>query len=66
VNSLLDDEENISSENTTNTNLTCLPNSKEYPLFHHHILDINNDAIKKRAVHELLMTNGGDTIFSLR
>jgi hypothetical protein len=64
VNSLSDnDEESISSGDTTNTDLTHLPIFKDYPLFHHHRLDIHNDAIKNRAVHKLLKSNGGDTIF---
>jgi hypothetical protein len=66
VNSLSDnDKESISSGDTAKTDLTHLPIFKDYPLFHHHRLDIHNDAIKNRAVHELLKSNGGDTIFSI-
>jgi hypothetical protein len=39
-----------------------LPNLKEYPLFHSHGLNINDESIRNLAVHELLKNMGGNAI----
>ncbi len=38
------------------------PNLQEYPLFDSHGLNITDDTIRNRAVHELLKHMGGNTI----
>jgi hypothetical protein len=59
---VLEDEISTSSHATTNTTVDGLPNASEYPVFHSHGLKINDDAVRSKAVHELLKYNGGNTI----
>ncbi len=60
---VLEDEISTSSHDNTNTTVDDLPNASEYPVFHSHGLKICDDAVKSKAVHELLKYNGGNAIF---
>jgi hypothetical protein len=53
-----EDDGSIISHDTNNTNLADFPNLKEYHLLHHHSLNMNDDMIRNRAVHELLKFMG--------
>ncbi len=57
-----EDDGSITSYATTNTNPADFPNLQEYPLFNRHGLNIMDDMIRNRAVHELLKYMGGNTI----
>jgi hypothetical protein len=61
-----EDDERITSHDTTNTNHSDLPNLKEYPLFNHHQLNINDDMMRNRAAHEFLKYMGGMQLFIIR
>jgi hypothetical protein len=61
-----EDNVSITSHDTTDTNITDLPNSNEYPLFNCHGLNINDETIRNKAVHELLKNMGGKAIFIVR
>ncbi len=51
------------SDTTINTTVGDIPTLTEYPLFNNHGLDINDDMVRSKAVHELLKYNGGNAIF---
>jgi hypothetical protein len=36
---------------------------REYPLFYHHKLNIQNETFHNRVVHELLKFNGGNAVY---
>jgi len=57
-----EDDISTSSHDNTNTIVDDLPNASEYPVFHSHGLKINDDAVRSKAVHELLKYNRGNTI----
>ena len=59
----LDDEESSSTSEEQLDNLDLSDAMREYPLFYHHKLNIQNETVHNRVVHELLKFNGENAVY---
>jgi len=61
--SVSDDDEEMSSEDRNTVAHHLNWNHEEYPLLHHHRLNIHDENVHNKVVHELLKSCGGNSIF---